>query len=73
LVVLKFGAVPNLEQVRGDREITIACRLSQLDDDEDRASDDRDRRYDRRDCRVGLPVNHHCRTPQNGISILNPD
>ncbi|HVB81327.1 MAG TPA: hypothetical protein VNE82_15430 [Candidatus Binataceae bacterium] len=56
LIVLKLGALPDLEQMRGDGKIALMRRLPQLQDYYNRAGDECDGRDDRRDRGRGYPV-----------------
>src|SRR5229473_1146586 len=56
LVVLEFGTLPDFEQMRGDRKITFARRLTKLQNHHDGARGECDGRDHRRDGGGNLPI-----------------
>jgi hypothetical protein len=56
LIVLKIGALPDLEQMRSNRKIAFAGRLAELQYHHDGARNKGDGRDYRRDCGCNLPV-----------------
>src|SRR6266849_4149932 len=56
LVVLEFGTLPDFKQMRGDRKIAFARRLTKLQYDHDGARGECDGRDHRRDSGGNLPI-----------------
>src|SRR6266481_8074983 len=56
LVVLEFGTLPDFEQMRGDRKIAFARRLTKLQNHHDSARGECDGRDHRRDGGGNLPI-----------------
>src|SRR5260370_19870609 len=56
LVVLEFGTLPDFEQMRGDRKIPFARRLTKLQNHHDSARGKCDGRDHRRDRGGNLPI-----------------
>jgi len=56
LIVLEFRTLPQLEQVRSNREKTFALRLMQLQGDDNSANCEGDSRENRRNRGGKLPV-----------------
>src|SRR5258708_6440570 len=56
LVVLEFGTLPDFEQMRGDRKISFARRLTKLQNHHDSARGECDGRDHRRDSGSNLPI-----------------
>src|SRR6266478_9400247 len=56
LIVLEFVTLPDFEQMRGDRKITFARRLTKLQNDHDGARGKCDGRDHRRDSGGNLPI-----------------
>src|SRR6266849_40275 len=56
LVMLEFGTLPDFEQMRCDRKIAFARRLTKLQDHHDGARGECDGRHHRRDSGGNLPI-----------------
>src|SRR5258708_31347127 len=70
LVVLEFGTLPDFEQMRGDRKITFARRLTKLQHHHDGARGECDGRDHRRDSGGNLPI--YRRHSVATLATLNP-